>query len=253
MKQLLTLTFFFLISFSYAQTPDTLFFDLDANKVGSLKDASYFETRTNDPNDETKVQHKTFFISGKPKSEWVTSKGNIVGKKTEWFENGQLRLESNYNKKGQCHGSFVVYWENGKIKRNDIFNNGKLVEGKCFNNKGVEVKYYEYEKLPQFPGGPRKYTEFFNREFKMLTDYSGEPIVGEVKVSFFVEKDGSITDLNIDEGTERRLNAAALKFFLKMPKFEPYIFEGDTLRKKVVYKVKFTVEETTEHTVLTSH
>ena len=75
---------------------------------------------------------------------------------------------------------------------------------------------------------------------------SGEPINGKVIVSFFVEKNGSITDFNIDEGEERKLSAAATKLFLKMPKFEPYIFEGDTLRKKIAYPIKFIVEETTE-------
>lgn len=72
--------------------------------------------------------------------------GLTIGKLTEYYPNGQLKLEYPYYFNTQ-HGPFKEYFENGKLKEEGHYYNGLLVGAhKKYNDTGkhVETWYYHY-------------------------------------------------------------------------------------------------------------
>lgn len=242
MKRILTIVFSFMTVYCFGQEKDTLFYDKNNNMVNSLDSAYYFGISQTDPTDLKKTIHRTYFKSGQIRSESESINDQIIGCQKIWHENGQLRREINFNQKSEYHGSLITYWENGQIKRKCIYKNGKLKEGKCFNIEGVEVKYFDLEKGPQFPGGNRKYFDFVQKELMYPENCVNNGIEGTVLVSFFINEDGSLTDIKIEKGIDRELNAEAYRLVMKMPNWEPFIFDGDTLGIKVTYPITFRIE-----------
>ena len=56
-----------------------------------------------------------------------------------WFESGQIRGEGNF-KSGKQNGTTKIWYENGQIKTEKTFKEGQLVDQKCFDQLGNEIK-----------------------------------------------------------------------------------------------------------------
>ena len=65
-----------------------------------------------------------------------------------WYPDGNLKKTINYNKVGKKEQKLITYHNNGQIKREDLYKNGKLITGKCYDSLGNEVKYFPYETEP---------------------------------------------------------------------------------------------------------
>ena len=145
---------FFLFHSMITVGQDTTYYNTDNEKVSSIDEAHYFEVVLHDPADTNLVTENAYFVSGQIKWQCNYSKykeKEFDGKLMVWYENGQLRKEIDYTK-GKYDGQLLTYWENGNPKRIDNYNDHKLINGKCFNSDGTETIYYDYEKMPQFPG-----------------------------------------------------------------------------------------------------
>lgn len=83
-----------------------------------------------------KIQRKEFIEKG-------------IRKKTQFFHrNGKLKSEQNFNTKKKRHGKSLSYFDNGKLEREEIYENG--------NEIGPELYYFKSGKL-------KKKTYFHNR------------------------------------------------------------------------------------------
>lgn len=63
----------------------------------------------------------------------------IVKKYTEYYNNGQIRLIINF-KESKVHGVLVAYWKNGSIKRKDLYKEGDLIEGSCWDQNRIAME-----------------------------------------------------------------------------------------------------------------
>ena len=55
----------------------------------------------------------------------------LVGKQIEWYENGQIKQEENYNKEGLEDGKWTEWYENGQIKSESNWKDGDCISGDC--------------------------------------------------------------------------------------------------------------------------
>jgi protein TonB len=111
---------------------------------------------------------------------------------------------------------------------------------------GGELKIEPIIDIPdvnaEFPGGLNEMYKYLG---KTITYPEPEKIIGtqgKVYVTFVVEKDGSITDLNILRSLSTRLDKEALNAIKKMPKWKPGKVKGEEVRVRftlpVVFKLK---------------
>lgn len=90
--------------------------------------------------------------------------------------------------------------------------------------------------MPSFPGGPTKLIEFIKNNLH----YPNEDICahGRVVVTFYVETDGSITDVEVIRSIDPLLDNEAVRVVKSMPKWIPGTQDGKPVRVK--YTIPFT-------------
>lgn len=91
------------------------------------------------------------------------------------------------------------------------------------------------EKMPEYPGGQAALFEYLSKNVKYPADAEKKKIEGRVLVTFVVNTDGSITDIEVVRKTFPSLDAEAVRVISGMPKWKP----GEQKGKKV--RVKYTV------------
>ena len=99
----------------------------------------------------------------------------------------------------------------------------------------IEEVFTVVEKMPSFPGGESKLYEFLGKNIKYPQMAKEAGVQGRVYVQFVVEKDGSITDVNVVRGIGSGCDKEAERVVNNMPKWEP----GEQRGKKV--RVKYTL------------
>jgi len=235
-KILISILFLFQIAIVHAQ--DTTYLDQNSTKVKSIEKAKFYEVVTKNPDNKGAIQ-KIYFISGQAYRQISYSnlkKRERDGKFMEWFENGVLKTEIDF-KKGFKDGQFITYWPNSKTKRFDTFENNKLISGKCFNEEGEEVNYFDYERAPIFPSGPHGLNQYISSN--LVYPVSAKAIEGTVVVKFVVSQDGSITDVSIKQSVDTNLDREALRVVKNMPKWLPGLIDGNPVNVYFNIPIKF--------------
>lgn len=239
MRYFLALAFFTLLGITKGQ--DTIFYDSNWSHTSSRNLSKYYELVYKENGNKKSVRVTTYFKSGKIYSEkhyCDYKNGEFDGKLKEWYESGQLRREIDY-KNGKLNGRLLTFWDNGKQKRIDLYENDKLIKGNCFNVNGSETNYYNYEIHPEFPGGDAALYSYLGRELTYPTESRDNGVQGRVLLRFYINKDGSISDISVIERLNVELDNEAIRVVKNMPEWKPGMQDGDTLRVQFNLPIKF--------------
>ena len=107
-----------------------------------------------------------------------------------------------------------------------------------------------YEICPRFPGSDKAVLDFIKRNICYPKCVKEEGVEGRVVVSFYVETDGSLTNLSIAKSADSRLNKEALRIVKKMPKWEPGQLGGKVVRMKCFQPIIFRCKDSTNDSIL---
>lgn len=102
-----------------------------------------------------------------------------------------------------------------------------------------------YETSPRFPGGDEALLDFIKSNMRYPQIAKEKRIEGRVVVSFYVETDGSLTNLCITKSVDSLLNEEALRIVKKMPKWEPGQLGDQIVRMKCFLPITFRCEDST--------
>lgn len=104
-----------------------------------------------------------------------------------------------------------------------------------------EEVFFTVENPPEYPGGISALTEYIRQQTVYPTQARNDSIQGRVLVSFIVEKDGSVSNLQVVKSADPLLDAEALRVLSKMPEWNPGS-QNDTLcRVKYTVPIRFTL------------
>jgi TonB-like protein len=95
-----------------------------------------------------------------------------------------------------------------------------------------KIETVQLDQMPSFPGGDSALTGFLAREFRIPKDLAGTPFQGTIGVVFFVEADGSLTEVRIARGVHPLLDAEALRVIGTMPRWSPGRWHDRPLRTR---------------------
>ncbi len=213
-----------------ASAQDTTFFDNHFQKVYALQDCEFYVVSFRDSPEANKTTEKVYSKFGQIQSEqtFVSLLNNqqqrnriYDGKFKTWYPNGLLHEDIDYSN-GKKNGKLLTYWETGIHKREDVYVDGKLSSGKCFNRSGNDTNYYAYESIPQFPGGIEKYKEYLINGLSS----AGNTTEGIVIVQFAIAKDGSIINIKVVQSANEELDKKAIAIIEKMPNWIPAYQDG---------------------------
>ena len=95
------------------------------------------------------------------------------------------------------------------------------------------------ENMPEYPGGNEAMIAFFAKNMKYPADAQKNKVQGRVLVTFVVERDGTITDVQVAKPTFPSLDDEAMRLVKKMPKWKPGTQRGVPVRVKFTLPVVF--------------
>jgi TonB family protein len=116
--------------------------------------------------------------------------------------------------------------------------------GKTEREPANEVSDNEnWEGIPSFPGGIDSMNAFILKNIQYPEKALLGKIEGTVKVSFFVEVDGSLTNITITKGIGYGCDEEALRLIKSMPSWKPGTSGGKAIRMKMLIPVKFSINQ----------
>ena len=92
---------------------------------------------------------------------------------------------------------------------------------------------------PEFPGGSKELMKFIAEKLRYPVECADKGIEGRVTLSFIVEKDGSITNIEELRSPDPRLTAEAKRVLSLMPNWTPGKQDGEAVRVKYIIPVTF--------------
>ena len=107
----------------------------------------------------------------------------------------------------------------------------------------VENKVFDVvEQMPSFPGGQGALMQYLNNNIKYPVVAQENGVQGRVVVSFVVERDGSITDVNVVRSVDPSLDREAVRVVKGMPRWIPGKQNGSAVRVKYNVPVSFRLQ-----------
>ena len=100
-------------------------------------------------------------------------------------------------------------------------------------------EFVTVEEAPEFPGGTQALMQFIAENLRYPAECFDSKIEGRVVLSFVVEKDGTIADIEEMRSPDERLTAEALRVVSLMPKWKPGRQSGQEVRVKFVLPITF--------------
>lgn len=98
------------------------------------------------------------------------------------------------------------------------------------------------EQMPSFPGGNSALMQYLANNIKYPVVAQENGVQGRVVVSFVVERDGSITDVNVVRGVDPSLDREAQRVVRSMPRWNPGKQNGQAVRVKYNVPVSFRLQ-----------
>jgi TonB family protein len=234
---------------------DTVYYDNTGKIVKSKQYSDNYEILTPDPVDNKKVIERVYSNNGKIRSEKYFLKENlnhivedsikerislrmfsqkelnaknrkIDGRYREWYDNGQLSKDF-YVQSGKKDGTLSFYWENGTFRRNDVYQNGELVSGTCYDKVGNVIPHFDVDMPAIYPGGKEAMAKYFSENLQYPKNSVQNNIQGTVVVNFIVDINGRITRSWISNNIDKDLNSEAMRLVRNMPKWFPELRNGE--------------------------
>ncbi len=96
------------------------------------------------------------------------------------------------------------------------------------------VKFPDIE--PKYPGGPLELQSYLLENFKMIDSLGIDP-PGRIQFSMVVEKDGSLTDIQVRKPEEEAYRSHLKEVIAKMPYWIPAQHLGEVVRSRTAYSI----------------
>lgn len=104
---------------------------------------------------------------------------------------------------------------------------------------GENIVYAEAEIMPQFKGGYIELVRFIYNNMKYPSEALKQRIQGKVWCSFIIGNDGSISNIQLEQGLNSFLDEEALRVLRIMPSWDPGIIGGRPVKVKIYLPIVF--------------
>ena len=113
---------------------------------------------------------------------------------------------------------------------------------KPVEEEATEEIFVVVEQQPEFPGGMSALMKFLGDNIKYPVIAQENGIQGRVITNFVVERDGSITDVQVVRGQDPSLDKEAVRVIQTMPRWKPGQQRGKAVRVRFTLPVVFRLQ-----------
>jgi TonB family protein len=122
----------------------------------------------------------------------------------------------------------------------------KLSKGTLEEQAKEEAKLFDVvERMPEFPGGQAALLKWISDHIKYPAVAEENGIQGRVVCTFIVERDGSITNIQVVRSVDSSLDKEAIRVLKMMPRWNPGNQNGSLVRVKYTVPVTFRLQDDT--------
>jgi len=118
----------------------------------------------------------------------------------------------------------------------------EISKGQIINDEGSDI-FTVVEQMPKFPGGNKALFKFLNKNIKYPEEARKQEISGRVFVTFIVEDDGEITNIELLRGIGGGCDEEAMRVISIFPNYEPGLQRGIPVRVRFNMPIKFVLEK----------
>lgn len=128
----------------------------------------------------------------------------------------------------------------GKLEK--IFLDGNLESVSAEPYKLTQKVFDVVEEMPEFPGGQPALMQWLSEYLRYPSVAEENGIHGRVICTFVVERDGSITDVQVAKSIDPSLDKEAVRLLKMMPKWNPGKQNGSPVRVKYTVPITFRLK-----------
>ena len=164
----------------------------------------------------------------------------VIKKDSEVKPEEELKSQEDLNKTKTAIGSFDV---KGNDEAGGEVLKAKEVIAQPEPPKEEETKVFDVvEVMPSFPGGQGALFEWLSKNIKYPVVAEENGVQGRVIVTFVVERNGSITDVQVVKSVDPSLDKEAVRVVKSMPHWIPGKQNGSAVRVKFTVPVTFRLQ-----------
>ena len=164
----------------------------------------------------------------------------VIKKDDEVKPEEELKSQEDLNKTNTAIGSFDV---KGNDETGGEVLKAKEVIAQPEPPKEEETKVFDVvEVMPTFPGGQQALFEWLSKNIKYPVVAEENGVQGRVIVTFVVERNGSITDVQVAKSVDPSLDQEAVRVVKAMPHWIPGKQNGSAVRVKFTVPVTFRLQ-----------
>lgn len=119
------------------------------------------------------------------------------------------------------------------------------------NDEQVALQDSILDSRPSFPGGKAELFKFLAKTIKYPVKAEDAGIQGRVIVGFYVDVDGTLTDIYVKKSVDPTLDKEAVRVVKSMPKWNPGRRDGIPIRVEYTLPVTFRLVGSTAETMVT--
>ena len=164
----------------------------------------------------------------------------VIKKDDEVKPEEELKSQEDLNKTNTAIGSFDV---KGNDEAGGEVLKAKEVIAQPEPPKEEETKVFDVvEVMPSFPGGQGALFEWLSKNIKYPVVAEENGVQGRVIVTFVVERNGSITDVQVVKSVDPSLDKEAVRVVKALPHWIPGKQNGSAVRVKFTVPVTFRLQ-----------
>lgn len=165
----------------------------------------------------------------------------IIKKDEEVKEEDEIKLDE-VQKSDKAVGAFTVEG-NDEVSGSVLKAKEEIPAPEPPKHVVEETKIFTVvEQMPMFPGGDAALMGYLRDNIHYPTVAAENGVQGRVVVGFVVERDGSITDVNIIRSVDPSLDREAMRVVKSMPRWTPGKQNGSAVRVKYQVPVTFRLQ-----------
>ena len=163
------------------------------------------------------------------------------GKSVTYHSNLNFKSIINFEE-GKFHDTLQTFYESGKLRRLEIYKEGKMLSGRCFGVNGNDTLHFPFEIMARYPGGETAMIQYLKNNVKYPKKARKKEIEGSVHINFLVNKSGDLVKLKIAKSVHPLLDEEALRVVSNMGKWIPGERDGEKTSVYFTLPIKFRLQ-----------
>jgi TonB family protein len=237
----------FLSNVVLSQEIDTIFYNVDWQKTKNRDSFKYYRMATLNLNPDTSFIVKDYYFNGQLQMlgqvksletdgrfghfEYYDKNGNVESegdylkdkRQGQWkfYDSIKFLYKTEEYRDGKLDGLLKMFYPNGKLKRKEVYKVDGFLRGECYDSLGDEIEFFQYEIMPEYPGGDDALMTYLQKKIKYPKTALKKEIEGIVMVRFVITPNGEVKDVKITKTVSPEIDEEALRVVRAMPKWKP--------------------------------